>query len=860
MHRHSLLRTCAAGALALAYAAVAPAKTLYPTNEFVETLPPVGVVTADVNGDGKPDVVVNHGGFGVAVYLGRGGDKFSAPSDNYIADATGIGQSVAVGDVNGDGKPDLVVANGTSNDVTVLLGNGDGTFKGKTLSGSGTAAPTFAVGANPVFVALADVNGDGKLDIITANFADGTISVLIGKGDGTFQTQLPFVVGTGPDCIAVADVDGDGKPDLLVLDALLDSIVVLSDYRNGVFQAVTPHSLGRAQHGTQTQSFAVGDINHDGHADIVVTLTGASTRSIKVLLGDGKGGFDEPGTLYRVGLEPDFVTLADVDQDGNPDILVVNGADSTLSVLLGKGDGTFHTAQTFAANGVSGSEILQSLAVGNFDGDGFPDVVFPFVTHRAIRLLKNDGQGGFHPVNTYLTGRTPVAVATADLNGDHHADLVVTDSSDDDVSVFLGNGNGTLQASVKYATGKDPQALALADVNGDGTPDIVAANFGDGTISVLLGNGDGTFQPRQDFAAGTNLVAMTVADVDGDGTPDILVGNGISNRIGILYGRGDGTFHAPVFHQAGVVLDALAVGDVNGDGHPDIVVAGSAVNVLLNNGHGGFQPGARYLVHGFHVALADLNHDARPDIVLSDFNNSSLDVLLGNGDGSFQAPVSYPTGTAPLGMTLVDVNGDGDPDAVVAASSGASVAVMLGNGRGGFLGTSYPAEFGPRDTAVADFDEDGTPDLAVVNENSNTLNLILQHHGVVIADQAPKATSVHAQDADGKNLIGGFLGATDKDRDDALTFGLVTPAANGVALVDPVTGAFTYQANAGFTGLDSFEFQATDSMKLSNRAVISITVLTNTAGKTGGGGGGFGLLPLLCLLLLFPRRFFAPRR
>lgn len=860
MYRHPALRTCAAGVLALLYMSAAPANALYPTSDFVETLTPFGVVAADVNGDGKPDVVVTHGVAGVAVFLGRGNDRFSAPVANYRADVSGTAQAVAVGDVNGDGKPDLVVANGTSNDVTVLLGNGDGTFKGKTLSGSGTDATNYPVGANPVFVSITDVDGDGKPDIVTANYADSTISVLLGNGDGTFQSERPFVVGTGADCIAVADVDGDGKPDLLVLDSVLDSIVVLSGYKNGQFQTVTPHFLGPIQKGTESQSLAVGDFNHDGNVDLAVTLTGSITRSIKVLLGDGKGGFNEPGAVYRVGLQPDFITVADVDQDGNPDLLVVNGADSTLSVLLGKGDGTFHTAQTFATSGISGSNALQSLVVDNFDSDGFPDVVFPFVANRAIRILQNDRQGGFHPLNTYLTGRTPAAVSAVDLNGDHHVDLVVADSRDDDVSVFLGNGDGTLQARVRYATGSHPQALVLADMNGDGKMDIVTANFGDGTVSVLLGNGDGTFQPRQDFAAGADLDAMTVADMDGDGTPDIVVGSGILNLIGILYGRGDGTFHTPVTHHAGVVLDALTVGDVNGDGHPDIIVAGSAIGVLLNTGKGNFQPGGRYVVHGFNVLLADLNHDGRPDIVLADYNNGGLDVLIGNGDGSFQTPIPYATGFSPLGMSLADLNGDGDLDIAVAASNAASVSVMLGNGRAGFIGTSYPTDFSPRATAVGDFDEDGTPDLAVANAASNTLNLILQHHGVVAADGAPTATSFHTQDVDGKNPIIEFLSAKDKDTSDKLTFGVVVPAANGSVTVNPTTGAYSYQANPGFTGLDSFEFQATDSMKLSNRAVITITVLTNTAGKSSGGGGGVGFLPLLCLLFLYSRRSAVPKR
>ena len=852
MRRHPVLQACAVGALAAFYAAVSPAATLYPTTEFRSLVAPVGVVIADVNGDGKPDVVVNSGSNGVAVFLGRGNDQFDPPLANYRTDTNGAPQAIAVGDVNGDGKPDLVVANTTSNDVTVLLGEGNGLFKGQRLDGIGTPAPSYPVGNNPKYVVLADLRGNGRLDIITANYQDGTISVLLNNGDGTFGAQVTYGVGLGPDCLIAADLDGDGKMDLLVLNSVDNTIDFMKGDGTGKFSHQTIIPLGLGQQGVEPQSMAAADFNHDGKLDLAVTVTGVASNGIKVLLGDGKGGFPT-SRIYHVGLEPEFVTIADVDQDGNADILAMNAAEDTLSVLYGRGDGTFGRASTYSLSGIAGAEPLQALVVGDFDNDGFPDIVFPFLAHQGIRVIGNDGKGGFHIPGTYATAGVPSAVATADLNGDGKADVVVLSAAEDKVEVRLGNGDGTLQAPTGYPVGNNPQVLALADVNGDGKTDIITANFGDGTVSVLLGNGDGTFQPQMTFAVGENLLAMTVADVDGDGKPDIVVGNGISNTIGILYGRGDGTFRAPVILHTDIVLDDVAVGDVNGDGHADIVVGGSAISVYLNDGHGGFEAKSRYVAHGFHLKLADVNHDGRLDVLVSDYNASSLDVLLGNGDGTFQPPQSFPTDTSPLDFTLADVNGDGNLDAVMACSNGFSVSVMLGNGRGGFINTSYPAEINPRATAVEDMDGDGKPDLVVANAGSNDLNLFLQNHGVVAADHAPEAVSQIVPEADGRTPLSGVLGATDTDKGDALSYAVTLNAANGTVSVDPASGAFVYQANAGFVGTDSFEFQATDSMKLSNRATVTIQVLTNPTGG-GGGRGSFGLLPILALGLLLGRR------
>ena len=326
--------------------------------------------------------------------------------------------SVAVADLNGDGKLDLTTANYFSNTVSVLLGNGDGTF--------GTAA-NFAVGDSPTFVAVADLNGDGKLDLATANYSSNTVSVLLGNGDGTFGTATDFAVGSSPESVAVADLNRDGKIDL--------------------------------------------------------TTANYSSNNVSVLLGNGNGTFGT-ATDFAVGDYPSSVAVADLNRDGKLDLTTANYFSDTVSVLLGNGDGTFGTATDFAA------------------------------------------------------GSVPYSVAVADLNGDGLLDLTTANYFSNTVSVLLGNGDGTFGTATNFAVGDSPTSVAVADLNGDGLLDLTTANYFSNTVSVLLGNGDGTFGTATNFAleSGSYITpfSIAVADLNGDGLLDLTTANAGSNDVSVL--------------------------------------------------------------------------------------------------------------------------------------------------------------------------------------------------------------------------------------------------------------------------------------------------------------------------------------
>ncbi|WP_414561668.1 MULTISPECIES: FG-GAP-like repeat-containing protein [unclassified Anabaena] len=371
---------------------------------------------------------------------------------------------VTVEDFDGDGKLDLVVVNPESNNVSVLLNDGN--------DGFGTAT-NFTVGTSPSFVTVADFNGDGKLDLAVVNSESNDVSVLLNNGNGGFGTATNFTVGTKPTSVVVGDFNRNGQLDLAVVNT--DSVSVLLNDGNGGFGAATDFSVE-----TSPTFITAADFDGDGQLDLVVANSDSNT--VSVLLNDGNGGFGA-ATSFAVGTKPTSLVVGDFNSNGKLDLAVVNAESNNVSVLLNDGHGDFGAATNFAVGTKPTSLVMADL---NYDGK--LDLAVVNAESNNVSVLLNDGHGDFGTATNFAVGTKPTSLVVTDFNHDGKSDLVVANSDADTVSVLLNKGDGSFDTATDFVVGKKPTSVVVADFNHDGKSDLVVTNSDADTVSLLLRN------------------------------------------------------------------------------------------------------------------------------------------------------------------------------------------------------------------------------------------------------------------------------------------------------------------------------------------------------------------------------------
>ena len=434
------------------------------------------IAVGDFNGDGIPDLAV--GGYGTTVLLGNGDGTFTATA----SPAAGVAPvSIVVGDFNGDGIPDLAEANYYNGTVTVLLGNGDGTFTAMSKSP--------ATGQYPDSIAVGDFNRDGILDLAVANEGSDTVTVLLGNGDGTFTAVFTSpATGQHPGSPAVGDFNGDGIPDLAVPNYGGDTVTVLLGNGDGTFTVTASPAAGSAP-----RSIAAGDFNGDGIPDLAVANYGGDT--VTVLLGKGDGTFTAASTI-GVGDDPVSIVVGDFNGDGIPDLAVANEGGDTVTVLLGNGDGTFTATPT-----IWEAERYDaiSIAVGDFNGDGIPDLAVASYVDYTV-LLREGTQTATATANGIAVPVATTHLVLASYSGD--SNFAASTSGTTTLTGPKGTPAVSLTASVNPAPYGTPVTLT-ATVTGSGNAPTGTATFYNGTTKLATGSLSGGVATYSTAATGT---------------------------------------------------------------------------------------------------------------------------------------------------------------------------------------------------------------------------------------------------------------------------------------------------------------------------------------------------------------------
>jgi hypothetical protein len=705
---------------------------------------PYGLARADIDGDGIQDLVTASFD-GLAILLGRGDGTF-ADALSLLAIQEPV--TVFAADINSDGQPDLLLQSFMNSSLS---------FNSSRINlGGNTFGPEETIATSGADLQPGDFNGDGQVDLLLRDW-DGQpfYRVLLGTGDGHFvpAAMTSSAVGLN-DRAVVADMDGDGRSDIIATSyidgqsqATPTDLVVLRGLGNGSFEVRWRMTLP-----AYGDSPLVGHFDGDGHVDVGVNLVrvsdplGNGVASLALLFGHGDGTL-EPGPELAVQLTW-AVTTGDFNRDGLGDFATTD--ETYVHVFLGQGNRDYSALRPFYGGGVR-------MLTGDFDRDGVADLALLSNYDGAVFLYEGNGDGTFGPAPIEaLQDAALQGIATADFNGDGRLDLAVGRYVADDVSILLGNGAGGFGAETRFPAGISPQVVVPADLNRDGRQDLAVLDFNyhdytgpvSGSISVLFGSGDGTFLPPVDYPTGLSPIALAVGDLNGDGFPDMAVANtgdpwsipGAAGDLRVFLNDGAGGFGAPLqfpldvhynYPYGWTIPVSLAIGDVSGDLRTDVVVAitgqpaigvPSEVSLLGGNGNGSLQAGVT-IATGYEatsVAIGDIDSDGDFDVVFVDpgsysFDSGGVSLILADGRNGFQAGSPIRVGVGPQDVDIEDFDGDAIPDLAVASGY---LTLLHGNGDGTFNPSGNYGLFGiPSALLHGDFNQDGLPDIMAASSS-----------------------------------------------------------------------------------------------------------------------------------------------
>ncbi|CAF0853554.1 unnamed protein product [Adineta steineri] len=703
---------------------------------------PYAIAAADFNGDNRLDIaVVNYDYNYVDIVLTYRNYTFLS-QNTYPTGTQSYPGSVVVADFNNDKLLDIAVANAGTNNIGIFLGYGNNTFSTEiTYSTSNYSKPNS--------ITIGDFNNDKQVDIIVTNSGTNNIGIFLSYGNGTFSNQTTYSTGNGsaPQDLAVGDFNNDGQLDVVVANYWDFNIGIFLGYGNGTFSTQQIYPTGNL---SRPRSVAIGDFNNDSRLDIAVANYGG--YNVGVFLGYGNGAFaDQISYLAPIGTGPYDITIGDLNNDDHQDIIITLLTGQSILIFFGYGNGTFVQGNTYSTG--SGSQPL-SITVGDVNNDNQLDIVVANCLTDNVFIFFGEGGGTFPVQRTYSTGNNscPSWIVLDDINNDSIPDIVVADNGTNMIGIFLGSTymNGILEDTYSTGSSPHPHGLALGDFNHDGQLDIVIANYNLNNVGVLLGHTNGTFPLQTVFSTGdlSFPTAVAVDDLNNDNELDIIVAISATENVGILFGYGNGSFTNLDLYSTGVgsIPQAVTTGDFNNDKKLDIVVIDSGTDrivTLLKYDTGSFRKQITYSTGTGStpraVAAADLNNDGWLDFVSGNSGTDNVGIFLGLGNGIFSNQATYSTGirSVTLAVTIADLNNDSYLDIVVANAFTDNVGIFLGFGNGTFTDqtTFYTGtNSGPSGVIIADFNNDNRLDIAIALQLSGQMGVLLAQGNGTFSD------------------------------------------------------------------------------------------------------------------------------
>jgi len=819
---------CTKAALAQAPANLIDGSTFPQKTDFATGANSVAVVNTDLNQDGRPDLVVaNFGSSTISVLINTGSTPLSFSKTDYPL--PGKATAVVAADVDGDGKPDLVA---TSEANTVSIFRNAGTAATVAFDAPVTlyTSATYAEG-----VAVGDLDGDGKPDIAVTNNQSGTVSVFQNTGTtGTISFASPLAQATGqsPQSVAIADLNGDGKAELIVTNFYGNSVSV---YRNTATTGSLAFTRTDLPTGTQPYGIAIGDLDGDGKPELVTGSDVAETVSIFQNSSDSGSAINLTNRQdLPAGFTPYGIAIGDLDGDGRPDIATTGYSDNTMAILQNKGaKGTISFLPKVL---LPTGQAPYSILIADMDGDGLRDLVtadfassgsvsvllnqlpVPSTTPRIISFSPLSGPVGtnvlikgryFDPVAArnivYFSGIRALVKSATDSTlsvvvpaGASYSPITVTTDSLSCISnlsftVSFPGGQAAFSAHsfnwrADSVYGNNPRSILLPDWDGDGKADLFVTNQGGGSgffHNASTGNLiQLSSQEGGTVTTGAQPFGAAMADFDGDGRMDMAFSDFIQNgAVHLLKNQ------STVGHMAWALQNSLSVGnsptgiaagDLDGDGRPDLAVAvGNSFYIAIYKNttlHAGdslsftnvISPGDNY--HGDDVAIADLDGDGRPELIAADFGSSLIRIWHNTtrkpGVLTFDAfPLTVEVDQEPSSMAVADLSGDGVPDLLVSNYGGNNFSYLRNSGVKGVISFSPKQNFNtlihPYKISVGDLDGDGLPDVAVAGgelqgaiavyrNNSSGGNFSLMDPVDYPTGYSPTCVTIGDLDGDGK--------------------------------------------------------------------------------------------------------------